>query len=348
MQGDSMKQTRTAIAVAALALLAGSWEPIAGQGRKDDKADVQFQAALHAEMVEGDLEGAIRQYKKVIADHEKSNKTVTAKALVQLGQSYEKLGSSESRKMYERVLREFADQADAVRQARARLGRHQASDSDLTARQIWSGKGVDIEGQPSPDGRYLTFVDWRKKGNLAIRDLNAGTERLLTQDAGEQFAYWGAVFSPDGRQIAYQWCCDQIRIINTDGSRGRVLLRDKNAYPMQPAAWSPDSKYIAALIGRTSDKVNRIALISVTDGSVTPLKTVGWAYPAIGDFSPDGRFLVYSLGGTKTANGGVFAIAVDGSREIPLVEGPSGFKAPAWTPDGRSVVFPSNRSGAPA
>jgi len=178
--------------------------------------------------------------------------------------------------------------------------------------------------------------------------LTTGAERLLTHDAGENFGYWGGVFSPDGKQIVYQWCCDQIRIVQADGSRNRVLLDDKKAYPMRPAAWSPDGKRIAAFIGNKSDHMNRIAVISVADGSAVTLKTVGWTWPQIGDFSPDGRYLVYAVASTPKTKGGVYAIAVDGSRETPLVEGPSEFRQPVWAPDGGSVVFPSNRSGSMA
>lgn len=39
--------------------------------------------------------------------------------------------------------------------------------------------------------------------------------------------------------------------------------------------------------------------------------------------------------------GGVFVIAVDGSGEAKVADG----RSPAWTPDGRSVVFVSDRSG---
>ena len=40
----------------------------------------------------------------------------------------------------------------------------------------------------------------------------------------------------------------------------------------------------------------------------------------------------------------IFAIAVDGSQETKLVQGPSTNQSPAWTPDGRAVVFVSDRS----
>ena len=43
---------------------------------------------------------------------------MAARALVQLGQCYEKLGSTEAESAYRRVLREYADQDDPVLQAR--------------------------------------------------------------------------------------------------------------------------------------------------------------------------------------------------------------------------------------
>src|SRR5438128_11618389 len=77
-------------------------------------------AALHQEEVQGDLKGAISAYQKVLATPGVSRKTA-AEALVRLGQCYEKLGDAESRKAYERVLREYSDQRQASAEARTRL-----------------------------------------------------------------------------------------------------------------------------------------------------------------------------------------------------------------------------------
>src|SRR5258708_25341392 len=86
-------------------------------------------AALHQEEVQGDLKGAIAAYQKVVAAPGVSRKTA-AQALVRMGQCYEKLGDAESRKAYERVLREYADQTEQVALARARLG------GDVAARNV--------------------------------------------------------------------------------------------------------------------------------------------------------------------------------------------------------------------
>src|SRR5712671_1288619 len=136
-------------------------------------------AALHQEEVQGDLKGAISAYQKVLAAPGVSRKTA-AEALVQMGQCYEKLGDAESRKAYERVLREYADQKEAVALARTRLGHSgpAARDAGIVTRQVWAD-AIDNEGAPSPDGRYLSFVDW-STGDLAIRDLSTGANRRLT------------------------------------------------------------------------------------------------------------------------------------------------------------------------
>src|SRR5438270_10875528 len=93
-------------------------------------------AALHQEEVRGDLKGAIAGYQKVVAMPGVSRKTA-AEALVRMGQCYEKLGDAESRKAYERVLREYADQKEAVTLARARLGKESPTNHRLAFRQVW-------------------------------------------------------------------------------------------------------------------------------------------------------------------------------------------------------------------
>src|SRR5882762_8518246 len=69
-------------------------------------------AALHQEEVQGDLKSAIAGYQKVLVTPGLKRKTA-AEALVRMGQCYEKLGDTESRKAYERVLREYGDQKEA-------------------------------------------------------------------------------------------------------------------------------------------------------------------------------------------------------------------------------------------
>ena len=82
-------------------------------GETNDSAEVQLKAATHLELVDGDLKAAIEQYKK-ITTNAGGNRSITAKALLQMGQCYEKLGLAEARHAYERVVRDFADQQERL------------------------------------------------------------------------------------------------------------------------------------------------------------------------------------------------------------------------------------------
>ena len=92
------------VAIALSALLLG---PVAA-GQTKDSPEVELKAATHLELVDGDLKAAIGQYQKIISNAG-SNRSIAAKALLQMGQCYEKLGQAEARQAYERVVRDFVD-----------------------------------------------------------------------------------------------------------------------------------------------------------------------------------------------------------------------------------------------
>jgi Tol biopolymer transport system component len=221
----------------------------------------------------------------------------------------------------------------------------------LATRQLWAGRGVDTLGSVSPDGRYLSFVDW-DTGNLAIRDLATGENRPLTKKvswASGGFALYSRI-SPDGKQIAYNWLSDtsiwEVRVGGTDGSAHRVLFSKESSYPVI-TAWAPDGKQILVLFTGESSG-SRAALVSVADGSARTLKTASRrgtssAYLA---FSPDGKFIAYDLAPKEDSpERDIYAFAVEGGAEVRLVEHPADDYLLGWTPDGKRILFASDRAG---
>ncbi len=73
-------------------------------GQTADRVEVLLKATVHQALVDGDLEAAIEQYKDIVA-RAGGNRAVAAKALLQMGRAYEKLGRSEASAAYERLLR---------------------------------------------------------------------------------------------------------------------------------------------------------------------------------------------------------------------------------------------------
>ena len=78
-----------------------------------------LKAAMNTELVDGNLKAAIEQYKKVV---ESGNRPLAAQALLHIAECYQKLGDAQARQVFERVVREYADQKKAVAIARERLG----------------------------------------------------------------------------------------------------------------------------------------------------------------------------------------------------------------------------------
>ena len=226
-------------------------------------------------------------------------------------------------------------------------------DKPLVLRQVWRDP-LDVLGGVSPNGRYLSFVDW-DTGDLAVRDLVLGANRRVTNkgswDASGEFAEFSR-FSPNGKQLVYTWLGRdgyELRTINVDGGDPRVIYSNENTRYVQPMDWSPDGTHILARLSER-DKTNRIALISVEhDADVPPvlLKTLDWRYPGTMCFSPDGRYIVYDLPQSdETLKHDIFVIATDGSGEHPLIEDPGDDALLGWSPEGNKILFASDRTGA--
>lgn len=314
-----------------------------------------FQQALRKERVDGDLKAAIALYERILKQYP-ADRPLAARALVQLGESYEKLGSAEAGAAYQRLVRDYADQSEQVAVARARLAvlgdkTRAAAGSEAVVRRVWAGADVDVLGAPTRDGRYLTFVDW-ETGDLALRDLTTGEKRHLTNKGtwmeSIAFALY-SVPSPDGRRVAYDWYDKEtslaLRLVGLDGSDSRELYRNPELEYIQPMDWSPDGSQILALLSG-KNRTNQIALVSAADGSVRVLKTLDWRSPTKMSYSPDGKYIVYDFPPREEApERDIFVLATDGSRESVLVRHPADDFVLGWAPDGKHVLFASDRTG---
>ncbi len=171
-----------------------------------------FQQALVQERTYGNLEQAIELYERIVSNFP-DDRPLVASALVQLGSAYEMMGGAGARTAYRRVVREFADQSEEARVARARLSALPTSGGP-TYTFAFDGLRVDEPGQPapydlSPDGRRLVFID-RRPGvpgpGLYVWDGEGGDVRpAVTADAvsGPIERLLNPRWSPDGERIAF-------------------------------------------------------------------------------------------------------------------------------------------------
>jgi Tol biopolymer transport system component len=206
-------------------------------------------------------------------------------------------------------------------------------------------------GSPSRDGSLFSVAD--TNGNVAVLDLATGQLRRVTNDAtfsaqASQFAHATAI-SPDSRFVAYGWSAldgqFEIRVIDLDGTRPRVLLRSASIEYAAPIEWSRDGKSILVTQAR-SDHSTQLALVSIDDGAVRIVKDMSAVGPQYASISPDGEFVVYDAPQRESAAArDIFIERSDGSEERRLVGHDANDAQPVWTPDGRAVLFTSDRSG---
>jgi Tol biopolymer transport system component/beta-lactamase regulating signal transducer with metallopeptidase domain len=222
----------------------------------------------------------------------------------------------------------------------------------MVTRRVWGPVGSHPKAAPSPDGRYLSFVD-SETGDLTLHNLATGKTRRLTNkgslSSSSESASW-STFSPDGQQVAYAWRNKEgfvdLRLIGIQGSGRRILCANKEVQEIRPADWSQDGKQILAIFDR-KDGTDQIVLVSVADGSVRVLKTDPRAILERVTLSPDGRTIAYDYQPkTDAPERDIFLLATDGSGETPLGSHSADDMDPLWTPDGKSLLFLSDRTGS--
>src|SRR5687768_2829965 len=227
---------------------------IAAAAPRAQDVDKLFKAAMNTELVDGNLQAAIEQYKKVV---QTGSRALAAQALLRMAECYQKLGDAESRKVYERLVRDYSDQKESAAIARARLGDERAQAAKIMAlRKVWSGPFISSEEcGVSSDGRYITCPAWAT-GDLGVHDVVTGTDRLLTTNnwAGNQYAH-GSAISKDSRHVAYAWFNGkdyELRLIGLQGSdsQPRTILQSGDFEYIVPSDWTPDGESVVVRLFR--------------------------------------------------------------------------------------------------
>ena len=339
-----MNARRTTMLV--LPMLLGALLSAASGAPQADDPGVRLRAAIQKEEVDGDLQGAIELYGRIVADHG-GNRAVAAEALLRLGGCHEKLGQAEARKAYERLVADYPDQVEKVQAARKRLTALDSSRADApVARRLHTGGSTCAV---SPDGHFVVYMDG--KGNYRLEDLRTGKDTPVTDDTlgtSWRFGYAPVAISPDNRQVAYPrqvGDANELRVSPLDGSGMRVLHRSPNTVgSVWATAWMPDGKKL--IVVENDGFKNRRGLMDAVGGPVQYVddgQSLGfehWGVP-----SPDGRFVAFDVRESPEKESlDVFLYDVAAGRDVPVVSGPANDRVVGWSPSGREFLF--LRSGA--
>ena len=150
-------------------------------------------------------------------------------------------------------------------------------------------------------------------------------------------------WSPDGRRIAFVRL-GEIWVAGADGRNARRLTRMRE--PVAFPAWSPDGRTIAFA------GVRNVYTVPAAGGAVKRLthSRKPWLVRTTPSYSPDGRTIAITAS-TDAFNSDVFLMRADGGslRRLTRSQGTHDRLAeehqPDFSPDGRRIVFTSNRDG---
>ena len=329
-----------------------------------------FNRALAAEKADSDLRAAIRLYEQAIREAGQ-DRQLAARALLRIGECYRRLGDAQARTAFTRIVNEYADQAEVVTEARARLQSGEAGrgDAPVTARLTTTLNGsLQFDGHISADGR-LGGTDW-SNGDVMLVDVITGRVSRIVAGVGRASS-WGEqpVLSPDKKQVAYSWyegdgasTREQLRVLVLDpGAQPRVLMDDPaRIRSAHPVAWSADGRRI--LVGFEMSVPSgasqppgqgdfQLAWVSAADGTIIPIKRFEWwrsgGANSLGlmSLSPDGRHIAYSAVPSQgSRERTVYVMGIDGKTQSEVATGGVN-QSPVWTPDGRQLLFESDHAG---
>jgi len=164
-------------------------------------------------------------------------------------------------------------------------------------------------------------------------------------------------FSPDGTQVAFQWCKDLgLPPKNCDIYIKQIVEEQPIPLTSGPAddrspAWSPDARYIAFVRQLSATKA-AIVLIPQRGGQERVLgesvvETVSPLWRSYLAWTPDSKQLVFTSADSATPGLGLSLLSLETLEKRKLTSPPeSTDTCPAVSPDGRTLAFTRKRGNA--
>ena len=214
-----------------------------------------------------------------------------------------------------------------------------------------------FDGDFAPNGRQVVFVRNRVDGQrlsvLCVGTPGQAEVIELASTANEEmiFPRW----SPDGEWIAVtrkprSSTAGSLLLMKPDGSKQQVVSRPEAHGLISSSAWTPDSRALVfaeletftAVIVRTRGGTARILRYDLASGTFRQVLWNPHAAADALDVLPGGR-LVFAEDFTRQ---NLREVSLDGSGDGRwLTRGTAIDRQPSWAPDGKRIVFCSDRSG---
>ena len=215
--------------------------------------------------------------------------------------------------------------------------------------------GIQYAAAISPDGKQIAFAEFGQRHGIYITLVNGGKPLQLTQNQDSD-----PTWSPDGSQIAFARYSGSVASrFSISGTQTSFYIMpalggsEHRVYTVPSATWaqcgrldwSPDGKFLVFPESVDDGTRSRLTMLSLSDLTTRPLTLPSnQQFDCEPTFSPDGATVAFVRGSMGGFLGDLSVVKVAGGDLVRLTSANSG-GAPAWTADGREIIFPSRVGG---
>ena len=222
-------------------------------------------------------------------------------------------------------------------------------------RDLTMTQGID-EDHPawSPDGRIIAYTtDVGGGQQIAIRPAEGGAEKVLT--AFKEGYFYGPIFSPDGKTLAFSDGTHKLWTVRTDGGAPKQVAQDKQN-EIHDQSFSPDGRWLAFSMSAV-DRRRDLYLYEIASAKLTRLGTGGEVdYGPV--WSPDGKYLYFVSNRHENPvpsdlefdfeilkSNGIYAIPLARDTASPMA--PQSDEADSGPPEGAKAAGPGGKGRPP-
>ncbi len=217
-----------------------------------------------------------------------------------------------------------------------------------TYRRLTNLSGVENSPTLSPDGQTVAFV-YRSSGPQNIWSQRVGGRNPINLTPNCDRDSQSPAFSPDGTMIAYSSRCGEggLFLVGATGENSRRLT----SFGYDPA-WSPDGREIVVATelvtrpyGRPS--TSELWIADVATGKTRKLYGLDAVQPSVSPHGLRVAFWALPPGGSQRDIWTIpYKGLAAGESPVPVTQDAAVDWNPIWAPDGKTLYYLSNRSGA--